>query len=137
MAVTSYTEEFTSTVSPARLFKALVTESNVFIPKIACWRTRKPSETSRIRSNGKLKYMKHRTDVLDAENLYCKYALIGCYVDFEKVESVVYEVKFEVTPGSGCVCKMTSEYHVKVGYELKVEELKEGKLRASGLFKAV
>ncbi|KAI4303174.1 hypothetical protein MLD38_038836 [Melastoma candidum] len=33
MAVTSYTEEFASTVSPARLFKALVTESHVFIPK--------------------------------------------------------------------------------------------------------
>ncbi|KAK3418037.1 hypothetical protein EUGRSUZ_H04018 [Eucalyptus grandis] len=38
---------------------------------------------------------------------------------------------------SGCICKMTSEYHVKEGAELKEEDIKKGKDKAMGLFKAV
>ncbi|KAI4303178.1 hypothetical protein MLD38_038840 [Melastoma candidum] len=148
MAVTTYTEEFTSAVSPARLFKAIVTESHVFIPKAVPGGIKNVEflegdggagsiKQTNLVDGGKLKFMKHRIDVVDVENLYTKYTLVGCDVEFEKIESVVYEIKFEAAPGGGCVCKMTSEYHVKAGYELKVEEVKEGKLKASGLFKAV
>lgn len=81
--------------------------------------------------------MKHRVDAVDAEKFFCKYTLIESDVSFDKIESVVYEVKLEAVADGGCLCRMTSEYHVKEGVELKEEEIQQGKDKAMGLFKVV
>ncbi|XP_056168013.1 major strawberry allergen Fra a 1-3-like isoform X2 [Syzygium oleosum] len=83
-----------------------------------------------------IKYTKHKIDALDAGSFYCKYTMMESDIKFDKIDCIVEEVKF-VAAGSGCVCKMTSEYHVKEGCELKEEDIKKGKDRAMGLFKAV
>jgi len=62
--------------------------------------------------------------------------MIESDIKFDKIDSVVEDVKF-VAAGSGCVCKMTSEYHVQEGCELKEEDIKKGKDRAMGLYKAI
>jgi len=46
------------------------------------------------------KYLKHKIDALDTANFVCKYTLIEGDVLGDKVECVVYEVKF-VASGSG------------------------------------
>ncbi|KAI6692978.1 hypothetical protein NL676_020688 [Syzygium grande] len=86
--------------------------------------------------SSQIKYTKHKIDALDADNFYCKYTMIESDVKFDKIDCVVESVKFDAA-GSGCVCKMTSEYHVKEGCELKEEDIKKGKDKAMGLFKAV
>ena len=86
---------------------------------------------------GHLKCLKHKIDTLDCDNLVCKYTLIEGDVIFDKIEFVVYEVKFEASSNGGCVCKMSSEYHAKAGVELKQEDIKQGKEKAMGLYKVV
>ncbi|KAI4303165.1 hypothetical protein MLD38_038827 [Melastoma candidum] len=151
MGITTHYKQFTSTISPARFFKALVTDSHGLIPKAITWGIQSIEflegdgglgsieQTNLVDGyhSGKLKYVKHRVDVMDVENLRCKYTLIECDVDFEKLDSVSYDFKFEATPGGGSVCRMTRIYHVKAGCHLTGEELKEGKLSVYTLFKAV
>ncbi|XP_031398398.1 major allergen Pru ar 1-like [Punica granatum] len=86
---------------------------------------------------GHLKWLKHRIDAIDVEKLACKYTLIESDIAFDKIESVVYEMKFEASSDGGSVCKMKSEYHVKAGTELKEEDIKQGKDKAIGLCKVV
>jgi len=62
--------------------------------------------------------------------------LIESDIKFDKIKFIVYEVKF-ASANDGCVCKMTSEYHVEEGAELKEDDIKQGKDRAMGLFKTV
>ncbi|KAI4338537.1 hypothetical protein MLD38_023584 [Melastoma candidum] len=148
MAVTIYAEEFVSPVAPSRMFKALVLDSHNVIPKVAPRAIKSvvflegdggvgSIRQTNFADGGRMKYMRHRMDALDVDKLYCKYTLIGCDVKFDKVEYVVYEVRFEARPDGGCLCKMTSEYHGKAGEELNLEHIRQGKKKASGLFKAL
>ncbi|XP_039156107.1 major strawberry allergen Fra a 1.08-like [Eucalyptus grandis] len=147
MAITSYTQEFTASIAPSKMFKALKIDSHNLIPKIT------PQYIKSIESvkgdggvisikqtnfaeRGHLKYLKHRFDSLDTSNFLCKYTLIEGDAIFDKIESVIYEiiyeVKFEASSNGGCVYKMTSEYHTKAGVELKEEHVKQGKVKAVG-----
>ncbi|PKI46037.1 hypothetical protein CRG98_033566 [Punica granatum] len=148
MAITSFTQEFTTSIAPSRMFKGLILESHNLIPKIAPQGIESivfvegdggvgSIKQTNFANGGHLKWLKHKTDAIDAEKLVCKYSLIESDIAFEKIESVVYEVKFETSSDGGCVCKMTSEYHVKAGVELKEEDIKQGKDRAMGLYKVV
>ncbi|KAK9286487.1 hypothetical protein L1049_014885 [Liquidambar formosana] len=143
MGVTSFTQEFTTLVAPASLFEALIVDSHNLIPKLvtqgitsiefiegmeALVASSKPTS---------LRSMKHRIDVLDTENLVCKYTLIEADILGEKLESVVYKTKFEASSVGGCICKMSSEYHAKAGVELKEDEIKAGKDKAMGLYEVV
>ena len=84
-----------------------------------------------------LKYIKHRVDALDKENLMSKYTLIESDIEFDKAEFVAYEVKFVAKPDGGCLLKMTSEYHTKGDAELNEDVIKKGKEKALGLVKAI
>ncbi|KAF5455312.1 hypothetical protein F2P56_024905, partial [Juglans regia] len=86
------------------------------------------------------KYLKHKIDDLDADNLVCKYTLIEGDVLGDKLESISYEVKMEASgsgSGSGSVCKMTSHYHTKGEFVINEEDIKDGKDKALGLYKVV
>ena len=84
-----------------------------------------------------MKCTKHRIDALDTENLVCKYTLVEGDVIFDRIEKIEYEAKFEASSNGGCICKMTSVYHAKEGVELTEENIKAGKEKAAGLYKAV
>ncbi|KAF8013942.1 hypothetical protein BT93_I1719 [Corymbia citriodora subsp. variegata] len=148
MAITCFAQEFATPITPSRMFKALILDSHNLIPKIAPQGIKSIDfvegdggvgsiKQTNFADGGHLKYLKHRIDALDAENLMCKYTLIEADVVFDKIESVAYEVKFEASGDGGCVCKMTSEYHTKAGVELKEEDIKQGKDKAMGLYKVV
>ncbi|PKI40685.1 hypothetical protein CRG98_038940 [Punica granatum] len=136
MGVTCFTQEFTTSVAPSRMFKALILDSHNLIPKIVPQGIKSIEfvegdggvgsiKQTNFPEGGHFKHLKHRIDTLDSENLVCK------------LEKVVYEVKFEASSTGGCVCKMTSEYHTKGDMELKEEEIKHGKDKAMGLYKVV
>ncbi|OWM88110.1 hypothetical protein CDL15_Pgr016683 [Punica granatum] len=148
MAVTCFTQEFKTAIAPSRMFRALILDSHNFIPKIAPQGIKSIEfiqgnggagsiKQTNFADGGHLKWLKHRIDSINVEKLMCKYTFIESDIAFDKIESVVYEVKFEASSDGGCVCKMTSEYHVKAGLELKEEDIKQGKDKAMGLYKVV
>ena len=144
----TYTEEIPCKVSAKRMFKCMITESHIHLPKIVPDGIKSIEyvhgegcvvggiKETKFAEGGHFKCLKHRMDAIDEEKFYCKYTLIEGDVIFDRIESVVYEMKLEPA-GDGCVCKMTSEYHTKAGVELNEEEVKKGKEKALGLFKAV
>lgn len=83
-----------------------------------------------------VKYLKHRIDALDKEKMTYSYTIIeGNGMD--KIESISYQMKFEVSPDGGCKGTSVSKYHPKPGYEIEEEKLKEGRARAAVVYKAV
>ncbi|XP_010245454.1 PREDICTED: pathogenesis-related protein STH-2-like [Nelumbo nucifera] len=149
MGVTSFTQEFACPVAPARMFKALILDSHNLIPKLMPQSIKSveiiqgdggAGSINQINfpEGGHFKYLKHRIDALDKDNLVCKYTLVEGDVLGDKLESIAYEVKFEAAANGGCVCKMTSEYHTTSGdVEVREEEIKTGKERAMGMYKVV
>ena len=83
------------------------------------------------------KYVKHRIDEVDKDNFVCKYTMIEGDPLEDKLESIAYEVKFEATSDGGCLCKMTTKYNVIGGFEVKEEEIKEGRESSLGVCKVV
>uniref|UniRef100_A0A5B7B3B5 Putative major allergen Pru ar 1 n=1 Tax=Davidia involucrata TaxID=16924 RepID=A0A5B7B3B5_DAVIN len=148
MGVVSFTEEFTSPIPAPRLFKALILDADNLIPKIA---PQAIKSVELIEGNGgpgsikqmnfaqgsHFKYVKHRIDALDKDNMTYAYTLIEGDALMDKLESISYEIKLESSPDGGCIGKNTSKYHTKPGIEIKEEDIKSGKEKAAGVFKAV
>ncbi|PKI40690.1 hypothetical protein CRG98_038945 [Punica granatum] len=130
MGVTCFTQEFTTSVAPSRMFKALILDSHNLIPKLVPQGIKSIEfvegdggvgsiKQTNFPEGGHFKHLKHRIDALDKANLVCKYTLIEGDVIFDRLEKVVYE------------------YHTKGDVELKEEEIKQGKDKAMGLYKVV
>ncbi|KAL2463508.1 Major allergen Pru ar 1 [Forsythia ovata] len=146
MGVFKFFHEIKTKVSPHRLFKILVTESSKVLHKATP--TIKSVEiiegdggvgsilVTTFPEGAPFKSVKHRINVLDPVNYVCNYTLIEGDVLGDKLESIVYEVKFEHTEDGGCVVKDTSEYHTKGDFELKEDDIKAGKEQARALYKA-
>ncbi|KAK9286796.1 hypothetical protein L1049_015201 [Liquidambar formosana] len=84
-----------------------------------------------------LKTLKHRIDALDKENMIYNYTMIEGDTLLDKIESISYETKFEATADGRTICKSVSKYYPKAGVEIKEEEIKAGKEKATGMFMAV
>ncbi|XP_030474607.2 major allergen Pru ar 1-like [Syzygium oleosum] len=147
MGVITYSQEFKSAIAPSRMFKALIVDSHNVIPKIIPEGIKSVEfiegdggagsiKKTNFAESSPIKYTKHKIDALDVDNCYCKYTLIESGINFDKIDFVVYEVKFIAADG-GSVCKMTSEYHAKEGCELKEDDIKQGKDKATGLVKTI
>ncbi|XP_022749048.1 major allergen Pru ar 1-like [Durio zibethinus] len=148
MGITSFTQEFTCPIDAARMFKALIIESNTLIPKLLPQFIKSVDvihgdggagsiEQVNFTEASHFKYVKHRIDELDRDNLMCKYTMIEGDALGDKLESIAYEVKFEAISDGGCICKMTSNYHTIGEFEIKEEEIKAGKDKAIGIYKVV
>ncbi|KAI7749517.1 hypothetical protein M8C21_001882 [Ambrosia artemisiifolia] len=126
--VTTFTDEFTSPVPAARLFKALILDAHNLYPKI----------TPLMIKNGQDTYVKHKVDALDEEKMVYAYTLIeGGELATDKIESISYNMTFESSLNGGCIGNNTSKYHIKEGFEIKEEDIKEGKEKAFAVFKAI
>ncbi|XP_056168018.1 major allergen Pru ar 1-like isoform X1 [Syzygium oleosum] len=147
MGVVTYSQEITSVVAPSRMFKALFLDSHI-LPKIVPGGIKSVEfiegdggvgsiKQTNFGESSHIKYTKHKINALDVENFYCKYTLIESDIKFEKIDFVVYEVKFVALDNGGCICKMTGEYHSKDSAELKEDGIKQGKDKAMGLYKTV
>ncbi|KAL1548133.1 Major allergen Mal d 1 [Salvia divinorum] len=148
MSTVTFTEEFSSTVAAARLFKALILDGDNLIPKIAPQALKNieilegnggPGTIKKINlaEGSKFAYMKHRIDVLDEATMTYSYTLIEGDPLMDKLEKVTYETKMEASENGGATGKSGSTYYTKPGVEIKEEEIKAGKDKAVGLLKAV
>ncbi|KAK6930227.1 Bet v I/Major latex protein [Dillenia turbinata] len=82
-------------------------------------------------------YVKHKIEAIDKEKLTYAYTLIEGDALGDKLEKICYEVKFETGADGGSICKSSSKFYTKGDAELKEEEIKAGREKAMGLFKAV
>lgn len=148
MGVTTYTHELHCQISVARMFKAIIIDSNSLIPKLLPQFIKSVDLVQGDGGKGSIeqvnfteatpyRYVKHRIDELDKENYVCKYTMFEGEPLGEKMECIVNEVKFEDGGDGGCVCKMTISYHAIGGCEIKEEEIKDGKEQSIGIYKVV
>jgi len=148
MGVISYDMEITSTISPAKMFKAFVLDADNLIPKIL---PQAIKSVEIIQGDGgvgtvklitfgegsQFKSVKHQVDGLDKENLVYSYSIIEGDALMGVLEKISYEIKIEASSDGGSVCKNSSKYHTKGDVEITEEQIKGGKEKASGMFKAV
>ncbi|XP_030545648.1 major allergen Pru ar 1-like [Rhodamnia argentea] len=143
MGVFTFTDVYTSTIPPKRLFKALIGDSHNLIPKLMPQSIKSIDIVQGDGGAGSIKQinfvegsqlssMKNRVDEMNEETFTYKYTMIDLV---EKFESIAYEVKFEPTPEGGSKNKMTSTYKTEGDAELKEEDIKAGKERALGMYK--
>ena len=90
-----------------------------------------------IFSGSQFKYVKHRIDEVDHENFTYGYSVIEGDALGEVLEKISYEIKIVASPDGGSVLKSNSKYHTKGEHEIKEEQVKAGKEKAAGLFKAI
>ncbi|XP_059630265.1 major strawberry allergen Fra a 1.07-like [Cornus florida] len=148
MGVTTFTDEYTNTIAPARLFKASILDSHNLIPKLIP----QAIKSIEIQGNGgagsikqinftegsTLNCLKYRIDELNEETFTYNYTLIQGDASMDKqIESISYEVKLEPSPNGGTVSRMTSKYYTKGDVELSEESIKAGKEKATGMYKVV
>ncbi|KAK4421618.1 Major strawberry allergen Fra a 1.06 [Sesamum alatum] len=143
MGIKSFFQELKTTVSPSRLFKALITDSQEVVPKFMPHSIKSIETVEGADSVGvgcirqtNFPDVKHRIDVIDAENNVCKYTLIEGDGHPDKLEKIFFKMKFKASEDGGCVVKLTSEYQTKGDAELNDYEIKAGKEQAVGLYKA-
>ncbi|KAB1213912.1 Major allergen Pru av 1 [Morella rubra] len=148
MGCFTYETETTTVIPPARLFKAFVLDADNLIPKVAPHAIQKteiiegdggPGTIKKITfgEGSQFKYVKHKIDEVDQVNFKYSYSLIEGDALGEVLEKITYETTFVPSPDGGCILKSTSKYHTKGGHEIKEEQVKAGKEKAAGLFKAV
>ncbi|KAK4586571.1 hypothetical protein RGQ29_023641 [Quercus rubra] len=148
MGVFTYENEISSTIPPARLFKAFVLDADNLIPKLAPHAIKSaeiiegnggPGTIKKITfgEGSQFKYVKHRIDEIDQANFTYCYSVIEGDIVNELLEKISYEIKIVASPDGGSVLKNTSKYHTKGEQEIKEEKVKAGKEKAAGLFKAV
>ena len=90
-----------------------------------------------IFAGSQFNYVKHRIDEIDNANFTYGYSLIEGDALTDKLEKISYEIKLVASPDGGSILKSTSKYHTKGDHEIKEEQIKAGKEKAAGLFKAV
>ncbi|XP_024024064.1 major allergen Pru av 1-like [Morus notabilis] len=145
MGVSTHNDEFTSTVAPARLFKAAVLDADNLFPKIA---PDAAKSAENIEGNGgpgtikKItfpdgKYVKQKLDAIDHDNYSYSHSIIEGDVLSADIEKISHETKFVAAPGGGSVIKVTTTFHTVGSAPVDEAKAKEGKEKAAGLFKLV
>jgi len=148
MGVLSYDMEITTSIAPAKMFKAFVLDADNLIPKIL---PQAIKSVEVIEGNGEpgsvkvitfgegsqFKSVKHRVDGIDKENFTYSYSIIEGDALMGILESISYETKIVASPDGGSICKSSSKYYTKGDAQITEEQIKGGKEKASGMFKAV
>ncbi|XP_007035695.2 PREDICTED: major allergen Pru ar 1 [Theobroma cacao] len=148
MGVVTYEMEVATTIPPAKMFKAFVLDSDNLIPKILPLAIKSvvtlegdggagTIKQVNFGEGSQFKYTKQRIDVIDQENFTCCFTVIEGDALMDTLEKISNEIKFEAASDGGSVCKSSSSYYTIGDINIKEEEIKAGKEKASGMFKAI
>ncbi|XP_052191104.1 major strawberry allergen Fra a 1.06-like [Diospyros lotus] len=149
MGVFTFTDEYTSPLPPARIFKALILDSENLIPKLMPQAVKSIQIVQGDGGAGSIRQINfaegniahstyNRIDEINAETYTYKYTLIEGDALMGKLEKIAYEVQFVPSPGGGTISKMTSKYYtLSDDVVIGEEELKDGKEKAIGMYKVV
>uniref|UniRef100_A0A5B6YZ80 Putative major allergen Pru ar 1 n=1 Tax=Davidia involucrata TaxID=16924 RepID=A0A5B6YZ80_DAVIN len=148
MGVISYDMEIACSIPPAKMFKAFVLDADNLIPKILPQAIKSVEVLHGDGGPGTVKLItfgegshyksaKHQVDGIDKENFTYSYSIIEGDALMGKLESISYEIKIEASPDGGSICKNSSKYHTKGDAQITEDQIKSGKEKALGMFKAV
>ncbi|XP_057433770.1 class-10 pathogenesis-related protein 1-like [Lotus japonicus] len=147
MGVFTFQDETTSTVAPARLYKALTIDGDSIIPKVIPGF--KSVET--VEGDGgvgtikkltfvegaETKNLLHKIESIDEANFGYHYSIVGGSELPDTVEKISFEAKLVAGSDGGSIAKLTVNYHTKGDASPSEEEIKAGKAKGDGLFKAI
>ncbi|GMN63420.1 hypothetical protein TIFTF001_032486 [Ficus carica] len=148
MGVFTYEHEFTSTIPPARLFKAFLLDGDNIIPKIAPQAVKHveilegdggPGTIKKVSlgEGNKFTYVKQRVDKVDQDNFAYGHSLIEGDVLMGKIEKISTETKLVASPDGGSIVKATTTYYTIGDVEIDEKHVRVGKEKAAGLLKIV
>ncbi|KAJ0034968.1 hypothetical protein Pint_24422 [Pistacia integerrima] len=148
MGVFTYEMEVVTKIPPTKIFKAFVLDGDSLIPKIAPQAIKNVELIEGDGGPGSIKkitfgegyqfdYVKHKVEALDKENLTYSYSVIEGDALMKSLEKITYEIKIASSPDGGSICKSISQYYTVGDFEIKEEQIKAGKEKSSGLFKAL
>ncbi|XP_074369354.1 major strawberry allergen Fra a 1.07-like [Apium graveolens] len=144
LGIFTFTDELTSPVAPARIFKASTVDSNNLIPKLLPHAVKSIELLKGDGGAGSIKQinfaegkLKHQIDDLNQENYVYNYTLIEGEGMMDKIDKISYEVKFEASCAGGTICKMSTKVYAKSNFELKENEINAGKKKVMGMYKIV
>ena len=81
--------------------------------------------------------MLHKIEGIDEANLGYSYSIVGGAALPESAEKITVDTKLNDGPNGGSVVKLSITYHSKGDVPPNEDELKAGKAKSEGLFKAV
>ncbi|RVW99131.1 Major allergen Pru av 1 [Vitis vinifera] len=116
MGVFTYESEVTSSVPPAKMFKATVLDSDNLIPKI------RPQDIKSV------EILQGQGGPGTIKKIHFGEAALNQFLMSSKVVA---------SPDGGCIYKNTKKYHTKAGVEISEEHVKGGKEESLALFKAI
>ncbi|KAK6254451.1 hypothetical protein SCA6_015756 [Theobroma cacao] len=128
MGVFTFEMEVATVIPPARMFQAFVLDSDNLIPKILPQAIKSVETLEGDGGAGTVKQVNFGEDY---------YAVIEGDALMNTLEKIYNDVKFEESPEGGSICKSSSTYYTIGDIEIKDEEIKSGKEKALGMFKAV
>ncbi|XP_062108679.1 major allergen Pru av 1-like [Humulus lupulus] len=149
MGVFTYESEITCSATPARIFKAYVLDGDNLVPKVSPQAVKQveilegdggPGTIKKVTfgEGSKFKYVKHKVEAIDKENLSHSYSIIGGdALEGNQLEKITYESKFVASADGGCIIKTVSKYCTIGDAQIKEEEAKEGKEQATQMFKLI
>ncbi|KAJ1395315.1 START-like domain superfamily [Sesbania bispinosa] len=126
MGVYTFVDEEISSVAPAKLYNALVKDSDEIIPKVID-----------VIQSGKTSYVLHKVEEIDEANLGYNYSFVGGSGLEEILEKVSFETKVLPGPNGGSVGRVSVTYHTKGDAVLSEEVRESTKAKGTALFKAV
>ncbi|XP_024026048.1 major allergen Pru av 1 [Morus notabilis] len=145
MGVFTFDDEFTSTVAPARFFKAAVLDADNLFPKVAPQAAKSAETVEGDGGPGTVKkitlpdgkYVKQRLDSIDHDNFTYGHSIIEGDVLSADIEKISHVTKFVASPSGGSIIKVTTTFHTVGSAPVDEAKAKEGKEKAAGLFKLV
>ncbi|GAU37480.1 hypothetical protein TSUD_207160 [Trifolium subterraneum] len=147
MGVFSYEQETTSTVAPAKLYKAVVHDADDIIVKAVddiksveiVEGNGGPGTIKKLNfvEGGQNLYVLHKIDAIDEANLGYNYSIVGGAGLSDTVEKISFEAKLVEGPNGGSIGKMTVKVQTKGDAKPIEKEVEEGKAKGDALFKAI
>ncbi|XP_026458475.1 major allergen Pru av 1-like [Papaver somniferum] len=135
MACITFEETLHCLVDAHRMFHAMFLDAHNLMPKIMPHAVKSVDFVSGDGDSGSIqqvnfcegslvKYVMNRLDSKDKDNFECNYTVIESDAFGDAVDHISNEIKFEVDPVGGCICKSKSSYYPKAGAVLNEDELK-------------
>ncbi|XP_058730875.1 ABA-responsive protein ABR18-like [Vicia villosa] len=147
MGVFTYENDTTSTVAPPKLFKAVVHDADVIVPKVVdSIKTVEivegnggPGTVKKITfvDGGQTLYVLHKIEAIDDAKFKYNYSIVGGFGISDIVEKISFEAKLVEGPNGGSIGKMTVKYHTKGDAKPIEKEVEQGKAKSDALFKAI
>ncbi|KAI3833469.1 hypothetical protein MKX03_027213 [Papaver bracteatum] len=137
MACITFEETLHCPVAAHRMFHAMFLDAHNLMPKIMPHAVKSVDFVSGDGGSGSIQQVNFCEDSKDKDNFECNYTVIESDAFGDAVDHISNEIKFEVDPVGGCICKSKSSYYPKAGAVLNEDDLKVRRERSKGLYKIV